>query len=764
MGRIYNIPFEGDFIDNFTKKVLGIAGNFQTLSNSLVIVPHERFKNAFSQQKTFRTSKGILLPKIITFASINENILEFSEYCKDLSKFIVHSLKTKIIGNDQLTILLTSIVESLKQESESLEFDSDFLNTLNIGQLKKAILECYYYQYDLDKIFPYSRNEKVLFRVIKKLESYLKTNCLSLKPISLNNAVSAIVEKWNYGATKKIFIVLPQTDVKYVSLFLDSLNRYNNAFIFIRGLNRKLCYKTKIISKNHHQHHIADFLHRNQIMLNLIEDISIAKVEKPFIHLITESKGFNVSNKAMPSNISIISAKDQNEEAKIVSLITREQLAKGLKNIVIQTKSAGLAIKIENFLKFWNIAVDNLVYNSYKDNQEIMLFLMVGHYLNLTENDYLLLLDILKSDFCKFNDNDELKEFELDYLRKYSFRERVCDYFKDSLERKKFLFLIELEQIVTTVRKEIKAGKKNLYEYFQIHLKIFNFLKDDCKNTMLEKLLLNIEENFKMLNYSPSLKFSSYIKILEEVLQASSFAINVTPNCPVKILQTLETRNIQYDILIFAGLNEGIFPNANLDHGYFHPYTRVASKLKLLDTDIGFMEYDFISSLFNKNVVLSYSVFLSARSSKCRWLERILVCKEARQKSEVHTKKYRGWLQSLYHGSNKKNIEIKYVNMNVNLRPDKISVSGIERLISNPYMYYAKDILKLNCMEDIARQPGKKEFGIILHNIMSHILCKDFNHFEKYADKFNSLFLQVPKSTIFLLKSGNYGLYVLKIL
>ena len=769
MGKVYNISFECNFIACFTKKILEITDQFQNPNNALIILPHKRLKHTFLQQEIFCASKSILLPKTITFTSIGENILEFNGFCKDLSEFVIHSLEKKLITNDQLTILLTLIIEELK--GESLEFDVDFLDTLKVEQLKKAILECYHYQYDLSKIFPYSKKEKILLKALKKLEAYLEIEGLSLKAAFLNKAISEIVKKWDHNATGKIFAILPQTNVKYISLFLDNLARYKNAFIFIRGLDRELHQDKKAVNKTHHQYHIVDFLNRNRIMRE-VETISSlqaynSKCGNPSLYqafsglprslplsrddenlglLPHDSKSSELSSHDNElhnsNNINIISAKDQNEEARIISLIIREQLAKGLKNIVIQTKSIDLAVKIETFLKFWNIDTDNLLHKPYKNDQEIMLFLMVGHYLNLMENDYLLLLDILKSKHCKFHDKDELKEFEIHYLRKYSFRENVRDYFKglETAKQEKFLFLLELEQKIIVARQKFKTCKKDLYEYLQIHLEVFSYLKKDYQNTSFRQLLLFMEKNFKILKHDASLKFSTYIKILTKSLHPHLFMTSTSINCPVRILQVLETRNIQYDMLIFAGLNEGIFPDVNLDHRYFHPYTRVANKLKSFDIEIGLMEYDFVSSLFNRRVVLSYSISLNTQSAKCRWLEKILTSKRERQKSELYTQKYRHWLQSLFYKNNKKRADMQYVNIDVNLRPNQISVSGIEKLILNPYVYYAKHILKLNYIEDIARHAGKRDLGIILHDIISKLFYKDFSDFEQYANQFNSLF------------------------
>jgi ATP-dependent helicase/nuclease subunit B len=738
MGKIYNAPFSCNFIEQFTKSVLKSTNNFQYPNNSLIVFPNKRLKSTFFQQKVFHDKQALLLPKAITFSSIDENILEFDGFCRCLSKFAVKTLEKKVITNDQLSIILHAIIEELKQKNEDVELSNYLLHQVNIRRLKKAVLEYYHYQYGNKTIFPYYKNEKVLLTVVQELDKHMEANNLSLKAISLNISVDKVIKNWNYESSKKVFAILPQTDVKYTSSFLNHLTKFKWASIFMRGMDRAL-YKN--VSKAHYQHHIVDFLHRNQIIPESVEDIAEDNQSYDFSQFIgVENKMNSNLNNPIP-NVNIVSAKDQDEEAAIVAFIIREQLEKGLKNIIVQTKSIDLATKIEFFLKFWSIEVDNVVSASYRNNPEIKLFLMVAHYLNLRDNDYCLLLDILKSKFCQFKDQKALKDFELYYLRKFLFRENISDYILDleKSEQEKFLFLLELEEVITSAKKELKKGNKNLYEYFNIHLKVFIFLHKKHSGSNVEELLHKIEKKLEIFKYISLSKFGSYIEILDGILSANQLSANVMQNCSVRILQIFETRNMQNELLIFAGLNEGIFPNVNLDHRYFHPDTRAINQLKHFDTEVGFMEYDFINALFNKNTVLSYSESFIASGTKCRWLEKLMINKEVLERSELYTKKYKDWYQRFNNVSKQRSSDNEYFNVDVKFRPDKISVSGVEKLIINPYIYYARYIIKLKALPSICREAGKKEFGIMLHDILSKEFLKDTKELEDYASKFNNL-------------------------
>ena len=66
-----------------------------------------------------------------------------------------------------------------------------------------------------------------------------------------------------------------------------------------------------------------------------------------------------------------------------------------------------------------------------------------------------------------------------------------------------------------------------------------------------------------------NLNFTKYIKITDKLLTSNQKSNNSQNPISVTILQTFETRNIQYETVFFAGLNEGVFPDANFDKNYF---------------------------------------------------------------------------------------------------------------------------------------------------------------------------------------------------
>ena len=575
----------------------------------------------------------------------------------------------------------------------------------------------------------------MFFEVIKELEAYLKIKNTILKVNSLNYSAEEIVKNWDYKGESCIFIVLPQTEINYVNHFIDNLVKYKNAYIFIRGFDQGSGIK------NLHQKHIYDFLNRNKISMDAVDDISKSRPIDYFVPSIILNNIDVKFDQDFLTNVNIIRGKNLNEEAKMIALVIREKLEMGKNNIIIQTKSYELAKKIESSLKFWNINTENLVSNSSNKSTYSHFFLLIALYLNTEKNDYLLLLDILKSNYCKI-DNKLINAFELKFLRKLFYRDKISDYLIDlnNSEKNEFNILQEIEDEFLKKKRLLKNSTLTIQEYFKIHLELFYFLRNDLNNTEFDEVLFLIEQKLQIFKSENCLDFDQYIKIINKLLTSNEKSNNFENSKSVIILQTFETRNIQYDTIFFAGLNEGIFPDSNFDQNYFSAGFRQINNLKSIDSEMQFMEYDFISSFFNSDLILSCSESTNTKNQICRWLEKLLAMKNLNEKSIIFTEKYKKLLQNIYKSFIEKNTDIEYAKVDIDQRPKKISVTGIEKLISNPYVYYAKYILKVSPLEKIAREAEKKEFGILLHDLIPKALSVKHRNLEEFSNYFFTKF------------------------
>jgi hypothetical protein len=82
----------------------------------------------------------------LTFTTIDENILEFDRFCNSIHVAKLELIKKQILKNDQTYILISLILESIKNQNTNNKFDTKFLNSIDLHKLSKSVDEYYYYQ------------------------------------------------------------------------------------------------------------------------------------------------------------------------------------------------------------------------------------------------------------------------------------------------------------------------------------------------------------------------------------------------------------------------------------------------------------------------------------------------------------------------------------------------------------------------------------------------------------------------------------------
>ncbi len=124
MGKVFNVPFSTNFLEQLIKKILKLSNNLENPDSNLIILPHKRIQTAFTQKLSTINSK-LLFPKITTFSSIDENLLDFDNYCNNIYAAKISLIKKHLLKQDQLYILILSVINSIKQNNIH-KFDTKF--------------------------------------------------------------------------------------------------------------------------------------------------------------------------------------------------------------------------------------------------------------------------------------------------------------------------------------------------------------------------------------------------------------------------------------------------------------------------------------------------------------------------------------------------------------------------------------------------------------------------------------------------------------
>lgn len=219
-----------------------------------------------------------------------------------------------------------------------------------------------------------------------------------------------------------------------------------------------------------------------------------------------------------------------------------------------------------------------------------------------------------------------------------------------------------------------------------------------------------------------------YAALLGSLLKGGEVRDAVKPHPNIAIWGTLEARVQGADLVIMAGLNEGVWPQKPTPDPWLNRSMRKQLGLLLPERKIGLSAHDFQQGFAQKNVILSRSIRDGeAPTVASRWLTRLdnLMMGLGQTGKDVQkSMSERGdvWLalaRQLDRPTGKlTKAERPSPVPPKGVYPHKLSVTRIKTLVRNPYEIYAKSILNLHPLKPYGLEPDALERGIILHSIV----------------------------------------------
>jgi ATP-dependent helicase/nuclease subunit B len=184
----------------------------------------------------------------------------------------------------------------------------------------------------------------------------------------------------------------------------------------------------------------------------------------------------------------------------------------------------------------------------------------------------------------------------------------------------------------------------------------------------------------------------------------------------------LEARLQRADLVVLGGLNEGVWPALTTPDPWLPPKVRANLGLPTLETRIGLAAHDFASALGAPEVLIT----------------------RARRDGKSPTVASRFLLRlDAISGGLPRDIRLERLTLALDdagppvpagrpapsppadQRPDKISVTAVDRLKADPYAFYAQAILKLRAEEPVDADHTARWKGIAVHDVFQHWLQHD---------------------------------------
>ena len=184
----------------------------------------------------------------------------------------------------------------------------------------------------------------------------------------------------------------------------------------------------------------------------------------------------------------------------------------------------------------------------------------------------------------------------------------------------------------------------------------------------------------------------------------------------VAIWGLLEARLQRRDLMILAGLNEGVWPTPPAQDPFLSRVMREKLGLPSQDARIGLAAHDFAQLANAPNVVLTRSLRREGSPTLAsRWLWRLKTLVQGAKTELESADDYSALAHKLDEPAEINPVKPVQPRPPAGKRLTQISVTQVETLIRDPYAVYARRILSLEHLDGIGAEAGPAERGTAVH-------------------------------------------------
>jgi ATP-dependent helicase/nuclease subunit B len=227
---------------------------------------------------------------------------------------------------------------------------------------------------------------------------------------------------------------------------------------------------------------------------------------------------------------------------------------------------------------------------------------------------------------------------------------------------------------------------------------------------------------------------ADYVALLEGLLAGQQVRESTAAHPGIQILGTLEARVQGADLVILAGLNEGVWPQGPAPDPWFNRRMRLDAGLLLPERQVGLSAHDFQQAAGAPEVVFTRARRdAEAETVPARWLNRLqnlvggLPAQNGPEALEAMRARGQRWLDlAARFDRDLRAVPAEAALRNprpapappVAARPRELPVTAIKSLIRDPYSIYARHVLKLRPLDPLSALPDARLRGIVLHRLL----------------------------------------------
>lgn len=229
------------------------------------------------------------------------------------------------------------------------------------------------------------------------------------------------------------------------------------------------------------------------------------------------------------------------------------------------------------------------------------------------------------------------------------------------------------------------------------------------------------EDLARCTHFSPASTPHDVINSIGLLMQNITVRPPETTRQDVQIWGRIEARLLSADMMILAGLNEGVWPEIAEPGPWLSRGMKLALSLDPPERKVGLAAHDFLMGMGAQKLLITYAKRRgTSPSDPSRFIQRLeAFLGETRTKTlYAKTAHFKTYLKSIDAVDTPKLSRRPVPAPPANVRPRRLSITEIETLIRDPYAIYAKHVLGLKKLRPLGAAPDTAERGSLIHDVL----------------------------------------------
>lgn len=767
--NLYSIPAREPFFKVLIDYCWQMAGNdFGALSDQLILLPSRRACRELREEfLRFFDGQPILPPRMNALGDLDEDDIALLSYGQDTAEQFME-IPPAISPIKRQMILADKILNHAKQDEKggiATRYDQAMVIAGQLGRfIDEMITEGAVFD-DLKNIVPenYASHWDVILSFLSILFDEwpsILTELGYVDPATRRNMViRAQAQLWAHKPPSHPVIIAGVTGtIPAAAELIKTVLSHDNGHVILPGVDMNIDAESyAVLGEDHPQHGFKELLQQIEIKRENIEILGLSDGGARAVFLgevmrpkETTDRWSDLSAERFQNalaSVKHIEFENEQDEAQAIALMLREVLEAPAKTACLVTADRHLARRVSSLMKRWDVQIDDSGGVPLHQTPLGIWFLLLAEMIE-SDCDPVLLVAFLKHPLTHLGmDKKEMMKkvhaFEKHLLRAGFSGQGLDEIMAFTLLDERtgeprdlpdISFIQNLKEKVQDFVFKLKSEEKSLKEIALTHVRLAEELAASDHQTGAEILWVD-DDGEAMAHF-----FSNLLQTFDEIhreehvsnhdfeysrlLQSLMMGVNVRPKFGghprLKILGLMEARLINADVFILGGLNENVWPPEPTADPFLSRGMRIEAGLPTHDKAIGMAAHDFVEKLSKPQVILTRALKSGGSPTiASRWLVRMkALCEKLGIHYDENTS-YHDWLYH-WHLSDRDITPIKrpMPRPSVDVRPTRLSVSSIEKLMRDPYVVYAQKVLNVQPLDPLKKKSDAAARGQFLHKVM----------------------------------------------